>query len=360
MFKQRITAVCTIIIVFLLVETAAVIAVSYGFGIVSEFLKIPDIAAIPLTILFLGFCANILFKYFYECKKILSVGIGFSNIASSHLGGVDENGVSEPKSAFWLTRDARAVYNGICLFFGCEYFESLRQFEKALETAEGSDNIAFCHSWIAECYLALGKQQEALRAYEKVILAAPSDRRALVNLAKCYYVQGKPDKVVYCCEEALKYGDSWIAQQLLGEAALAKEDYAAAAAHFEKAEREWSPRVRDIESPDNVIPERGDTDASAIADAPVVPDAGSPQTDAASLLGGDSELREPIRINNALAFSALLSGSAERSEQYLLRVRREWGEKEYLSLSRRITAIKANISRSKEFKEFEAQQPVKT
>ena len=315
MFKQRMTAVCTIIPVFLFLEAAAFAAVvSHGFGGVSALLRIPDVVAIPLFFLFLGLCAGVLVKYFHECKGILSVSIGFSNLANSHINGQTQDEDGEPvQNLMFLTRDARAVVSGIHLFFCCEYFEAIKQFEKALETATGSDNIAFCHSWIAECYTALNKSTEALRAYEKVVRAAPADSRALISLAKCYYFMGKPDNVVHCCEEALKYGDSWVAQQLLGESALAREEYAAAAEYFEKAALLWTPRVLAGVNHDGVSSEDGTSEnitleASFDGELPRV--------------GGN---REPIRINTALALSSLLSGSDERSEQYLLRTRREWG-----------------------------------
>lgn len=138
-------------------------------------------------------------------EKVSSVFVWISE-AYKALGDFQDGLDNSIEALSWDSDNSMAHMNkGIALTNLGRNEEALECFDKALDIDRG-------RPW-AWMYLVaqgrsldcLGRHEEAVACFDKVLEIDPNDRDAYATLGVCFAMMGKDEKVIICCDKALKY-----------------------------------------------------------------------------------------------------------------------------------------------------------
>ena len=115
-----------------------------------------------------------------------------------YYGSMAEPALAKATFERWTARhpeDADMLINaGLTAFDAADYAQALEFFERAVEVASGEEQKSGTRTFRANTLDMLGRYEEAVEAYEEVIVETPEWWEAHANLGICHARNGRPER----------------------------------------------------------------------------------------------------------------------------------------------------------------------
>ena len=159
-------------------------------------------------------------------------------VGSSLVDGLFSSSLGSTQNAQLDSFAQNNLVKGLQLYSDQKYNEAIQVFKRAIGYSPKSSAAINAYDYMAKAYINLGDQKSAIEAYQKSIVADPSQDAAHTSLANLYYSQGDYGKALKQYQQAAKLNPSGANYFSLGQGYLADGQYDNALQAFNTVRRQ--------------------------------------------------------------------------------------------------------------------------